>query len=125
MSPYLISCRINERPPPAPFESGFQVMAGEAASPGGRGGSAEGKTADATSAVAMKVTAPDLLELKIVDEVIPEPIGGAHRHPAEIMRAVGNAIEKHLIALEGLSPDALRKQRRERFLAIGRMENGG
>jgi len=77
------------------------------------------------AAVAMKVTAPDLLELKIVDEVIPEPIGGAHRHPAEIMRAVGNAIEKHLIALEGLSPDALRKQRRERFLAIGRMENGG
>lgn len=56
MSPYLISCRINERPPPAPFESGFQVMAGEAASPGGRGGSAEGKTADATGAVAMATT---------------------------------------------------------------------
>jgi len=77
------------------------------------------------AAVAMKVTAPDLLELKIVDEVVPEPIGGAHRHPDDVMRAVGNAIEKHLIELDSLSPEALRKQRRERFLAIGRMENGG
>jgi len=77
------------------------------------------------AAIAMKITAPDLLELKIVDQVIPEPIGGAHRHPAEVMRAVGNAIEKHLVALDGQSPAELRKQRRERFLAIGRMEMGG
>lgn len=76
------------------------------------------------AAIAMKVTAPDLLEMKIVDEVIPEPIGGAHRHPEEVMRLVGNTIEKRLAALEGLSAEALRKQRRERFLAIGRMEAG-
>lgn len=77
------------------------------------------------AAIAMKITAPDLMELKIVDQVISEPIGGAHRHPAEIMRAVGNAIEKHLTAMDGKSPAELRQQRRERFLAIGRMENGG
>ena len=74
------------------------------------------------AAVAMKVTAPDLMALKIVDQTIPEPIGGAHRHPTETMQAVGNAIEQHLIALDGKTPAELRQQRRERFLAIGRLD---
>ncbi|WP_297730574.1 acetyl-CoA carboxylase carboxyltransferase subunit alpha [uncultured Maricaulis sp.] len=72
------------------------------------------------AAVAMKITAPDLLAMKIVDQVIPEPVGGAHRHAQATMTAVGNAIEKHLGQLEQMDAKALRQQRRERFLAIGR-----
>ncbi len=74
------------------------------------------------AAVAMKITGPDLLGLKIVDQIIPEPIGGAHRHVAETMRAVGDAIEANLAKMDGLDATALRKKRRERFLAIGRLE---
>ena len=74
------------------------------------------------AAVAMKITGPDLLGLKIVDQIIPEPIGGAHRHVAATMRAVGDAIEANLAKMDGLDAAALRKKRRERFLAIGRLE---
>tara|TARA_R110000868_G_scaffold68551_8_gene202639 strand:+ start:6932 stop:7915 length:984 start_codon:yes stop_codon:yes gene_type:complete len=76
------------------------------------------------AAVAMKITAPDLLGFKIIDEIIPEPIGGAHRHPAETMAAVGNAIEAQMAKLDGLSAKELRQKRRERFLAIGRAGDG-
>ncbi|WP_417491047.1 acetyl-CoA carboxylase carboxyltransferase subunit alpha [Maricaulis sp.] len=76
------------------------------------------------AAVAMKITAPDLLGFKIIDEIIPEPIGGAHRHPVETMRSVGNAMEANLAKLDGLSDKELRQQRRERFLAIGRAGGG-
>lgn len=72
------------------------------------------------AAVAMKITAPDLLAFKIIDEIIPEPIGGAHRHPEETMAAVGNAIEANMAKLDGLSSKELRQKRRARFLAIGR-----
>ena len=71
---------------------------------------------------AMKITGPDLLGLKIVDQIIPEPIGGAHRHVAATMRAVGDAIEANLAKMDGLDAAALRQKRRERFLAIGRLE---
>lgn len=74
------------------------------------------------AAVAMKITAPDLMDLKIVDQVVPEPVGGAHRHADATMRAVGDALEANLAKLDGLSPDELRRKRRERFLAIGRLE---
>lgn len=74
------------------------------------------------AAVAMKITGPDLLGLKIVDQIIPEPIGGAHRHVAATMRAVGDAIEANLAKMDGLDAAALRQKRRERFLAIGRLE---
>ncbi|WP_339747607.1 acetyl-CoA carboxylase carboxyltransferase subunit alpha [uncultured Maricaulis sp.] len=76
------------------------------------------------AAVAMKITAPDLLAFKIIDEIIPEPIGGAHRHPEETMAAVGNAIEANMAKLDGLSSKELRQKRRERFLAIGRTTGG-
>lgn len=76
------------------------------------------------AAVAMKITAPDLLAFKIIDEIIPEPIGGAHRHPDETMAAVGNAIEANMAKLDGLSSKELRHKRRERFLAIGRTTGG-
>ena len=74
------------------------------------------------AAVAMKITGPDLLGLKIVDQIIPEPIGGAHRHVAATMRVVGDAIEANLAKMDGLDAAALRQKRRERFLAIGRLE---
>ena len=78
-----------------------------------------GRTSD-EAAKAMKITAQDLLSLKIVDRVIPEPPGGAHSDPEATLKAVGDALEEELKALEGLSPDELRKQRAERFYAIGR-----
>ena len=72
------------------------------------------------AAKAMKITAQDLLGMKIVDKIIPEPPGGAHSDPEAAMRSVGDAVEAELAALEGLDPDAIRKQRAERFYAIGR-----
>jgi acetyl-CoA carboxylase carboxyl transferase subunit alpha len=69
----------------------------------------------------MKVTAQDLLALGVIDRVVPEPLGGAHRDPARAMRALGDAIEAALIELEPLSRDALRRDRREKFLKMGRV----
>jgi acetyl-CoA carboxylase carboxyl transferase subunit alpha len=72
------------------------------------------------AAKAMKITAEDLIGLKVVDRVIEEPIGGAHADPAVAISRVGDAIEEELRALVKLSPDALREQRAQRFYAIGR-----
>ncbi len=81
------------------------------------------RTADraADAATAMKVTAADLAELKVVDTIIREPVGGAHRAPDAAIRALGDAIERELAALDGLSGDALRTAREEKFLAMGRL----
>lgn len=72
------------------------------------------------AAMAMKITGPDLLGLKIVDRLIPEPVGGAHSDGEATVKAVGDAVQEELAALTPLSPDALRKQRADRFYAIGR-----
>jgi acetyl-CoA carboxylase carboxyl transferase subunit alpha len=72
------------------------------------------------AAKAMKITALDLLELKIVDRIVPEPPGAAHADPGAAISAVGDAVEAELKALAGLTPDQLRDQRAERFYAIGR-----
>ena len=72
------------------------------------------------AAAAMKITAQDLIALKIVDRIVPEPAGGAHADPAAAIAAVGDAVEAELQSLDGLSAHALRRQREERFLAIGR-----
>lgn len=72
------------------------------------------------TAEAMKITAQDLLKFHIVDAVVPEPMGGAHRAPKSAMDKVGDAIETALQSLEGMKPDDLRAQRKERFYAIGR-----
>ena len=69
----------------------------------------------------MKITGPDLLGLKIVDRLIPEPLGGAHADPAAAVDAVGQAISEELAALIPLDAAALRKQRSDRFYAIGRL----
>ena len=72
------------------------------------------------AAKAMKITANDLLALKIVDRIIEEPLGGAHADPAAAIKCVGDVVETELAGLESLSPDAVRKQRADRFYAIGR-----
>jgi len=72
------------------------------------------------AANAMKITAQDLIGFKIVDRIIPEPMGGAHVDPAATVKTVGDAIEEELAALLPLSAKALKSQRAERFLAIGR-----
>jgi len=72
------------------------------------------------AAEAMKITAEDLIGFRIVDRIIPEPLGGAHADPEAAIKAAGDAIEEELRALMVLTPEALRAQRAERFLAIGR-----
>ena len=72
------------------------------------------------AALAMKVSAQDLIELKIIDSIIEEPLGGAHRDRADTIRRVGDAVETALASLDGLSPAELRQRRRDRFLNIGR-----
>jgi len=73
------------------------------------------------AAMAMKITAPDLMELKIVDRVIGEPVGGAHSDRDAAIQAVGDVLIEELDAMAGLSPDQLRKARADRFYAIGRL----
>lgn len=72
------------------------------------------------AAEAMKITGQHLLKLSIVDGLIKEPVGGAHRDTAKAIKDVGKAIKKELDALVKLGPDELKRQRRERFYAIGR-----
>lgn len=72
------------------------------------------------AAEAMKITAQELLGNKIVDEIVAEPLGGAHRDVVGAIRAVSDAVERNLVSLEGLTPAQLRKQRKDRFYAIGR-----
>lgn len=71
------------------------------------------------AAEAMKVTAQDLLALKVIDRIVPEPMGGAHRNPASTAAALGKAISQELSSLAGKPAEALRQLRAERFLAIG------
>ena len=72
------------------------------------------------AAEAMKVTAADLKRLEVIDEVIPEPMGGAHRGPDETIDAVGRIVSDALADLAPLSPDELRRQRQDKFLAMGK-----
>src|SRR5690606_9345365 len=73
------------------------------------------------AAAAMKITGPDLIELKIVDRLIEEPAGGAHADAEAAIRAVGDVLEEELAALAPLSADELRRHRAERFYAIGQL----
>ena len=71
------------------------------------------------AAEALKLTAQDLHRLKVIDEIVPEPLGGAQRGRREAIDAVGDAVERHLIELCRRGGATLREQRREKFLRIG------
>jgi acetyl-CoA carboxylase carboxyl transferase subunit alpha len=76
------------------------------------------KAADA--AQALKLTAQDLLMMKVIDKIVTEPMGGAHRNRELAITALGQAIDTSLTELMALSPDALRADRRAKYLAMGR-----
>ncbi|MEC8836497.1 MAG: carboxyltransferase subunit alpha, partial [Pseudomonadota bacterium] len=70
------------------------------------------------AAEAMKVTAQDLAELGVIDRIVPEPVGGAHRDPRAASASLGNAIFEELDQLAGYAPHELKRLREERFLAL-------
>ena len=72
------------------------------------------------AAATLRITAQDLLGFGVIDGIIPEPVGGAHRAPAEAISMVGDQIARGLAELSNLSPQEVLRQRREKFLAIGR-----
>jgi acetyl-CoA carboxylase carboxyl transferase subunit alpha len=72
-----------------------------------------------TAAEALRLTARDLQKLGVIDAILPEPLGGAHRLPAAAIDAVGDAIESALSGLAALDRDALKQHRKEKFLSIG------
>jgi acetyl-CoA carboxylase carboxyl transferase subunit alpha len=77
--------------------------------------------AAALAAEAMRITAQDLKRLGLVDEIIPEPMGGAHRDTGAALTSLGDAIALALAPLKELSGEALRARRREKFLAMGKI----
>ncbi|OYW37188.1 MAG: acetyl-CoA carboxylase carboxyl transferase subunit alpha, partial [Azorhizobium sp. 12-66-6] len=72
------------------------------------------------AATNMKITAQDLLRFGVVDSIIREPQGGAHRDPKATITTTGDAIAEALASMAGLDAAAVRKARRAKFLAIGR-----
>jgi acetyl-CoA carboxylase carboxyl transferase subunit alpha len=72
------------------------------------------------AAEAMKMTAADLKKLEVIDEVIPEPMGGAHRAPEETIDVVGRVVNEAFGELSKLDSDTLRERRQDKFLAMGK-----
>jgi len=72
------------------------------------------------AAEALRLTAEDLKRLRLIDEVVAEPLGGAHRAPDEAVAAVGTAVQAALLPLVGLDGATLRSRRRQKFLEMGR-----
>lgn len=72
------------------------------------------------AATNMKITAQDLLDMKIIDSIIPEPLGGAHRGKNAIMDAAGEIIASALKSMEGVDGETLKQERRQKYLAMGR-----
>ena len=79
------------------------------------------RTADRASdaAEAMKITAADLSALKVIDRIVPEPLGGAHRDPAGAIALLKAALVEELDGFAEMSREEVLNQRREKFLAIG------
>lgn len=77
-----------------------------------------GRAQDA--ATNMKITAQDLLKFGVIDRIVAEPVGGAHREPQRAIESAGDAIADALQRMTGKDADALRRQRAEKFLAMGR-----
>ena len=78
----------------------------------------------AVAAEALRLTAEDLRTLRLVDTVVSEPLGGAHRDPAAAIAATGEAVRLALAGLEGMDGPVLVARRREKFLAMGREGTG-
>ena len=76
------------------------------------------------AAEAMKMTAQDLAELGVIDRIVTEPVGGAHRDPLAAAQSLGTAIGEELDALTGKSGKQLRRLREDRFLAVGDARKG-
>ena len=72
------------------------------------------------AATAMRITAQDLEQLRVIDLIVKEPLGGAHRDRHQMIRRAGDAIAKALTEFDGMSASEIRRQRHDRFLAIGR-----
>jgi acetyl-CoA carboxylase carboxyl transferase subunit alpha len=72
------------------------------------------------AATSMKITVRDLERFGVIDQVVAEPPGGAHRHPGATIAATGDAIAMAIGGLKGLSRDEIRARRQQKFLAIGR-----
>lgn len=72
------------------------------------------------AATGMKITAQDMIRFGVIDQIVTEPIGGAHRDPAAAMASADSAIAAALDELRELDREAVRRQRRDKFLAIGR-----
>jgi acetyl-CoA carboxylase carboxyl transferase subunit alpha len=73
------------------------------------------------AATNMKITADDMMRLGIIDEIVREPTGGAHRDPGVAIASTGTAIERIFAELKGLDRDTIRRNRRDKFLNIGRV----
>jgi acetyl-CoA carboxylase carboxyl transferase subunit alpha len=71
------------------------------------------------AAEALRLTAQEMLRLGVIDRIVPEPLGGAHRAPSEAIAALGDAVDEALRQQRGLDGEALRRQRRQKFLAMG------
>jgi acetyl-CoA carboxylase carboxyl transferase subunit alpha len=79
----------------------------------------------AEAAAAMKITARDLKEQAVIDEVLPEPLGGAHNEPDRAIEVVGEALERVLSGMSGVDPDTLVQARYDRYRRIGtHLDNG-
>ncbi len=74
------------------------------------------------AAAALRLTAQDLLSLNVVDAVVAEPVGGAHRDKGQTIQSLGDAIEKALAGYDGMDGGKIRLERREKFLAMGRQK---
>src|ERR1700731_3581664 len=72
------------------------------------------------AASSMKITANDMVRFGVIDDIVVEPMGGAHRDPAAAIAATGEALAKAFSEIDGLDRDTVRRQRRDKFLNIGR-----
>ena len=75
-----------------------------------------------TAAEALRLTAEDLHALGVIDGIVPEPVGGAHRDAASTIDRAGSALEEAFVDLRGLDGAALRSQRREKYLELGAVD---
>ena len=72
------------------------------------------------AAEALRISAQHLHELKVIDEIVPEPVGGAHRDPETAVATLGDVLERALDELSGIEPGILKERRRRKFLEMGR-----